>query len=86
MEEQTTDHPLASPWEAWQADPMTRRYKQLLAKWRQSLLEQWARGQFSNDPVANAQALGQVALLNDLRKLTFTEFIEALEGNDDDEE
>ena len=67
----------------WLSHPVTQAHQEVLQKWRESLKEQWAAGNFqaaSRDEslLANVGALGQVTLLQDLIELDYDKLFEVL--------
>jgi hypothetical protein len=72
----------------WQAHPISQLHKDLLEVWAERLKEQWAAGQFQHEDtyqtaLANAQALGQVRLLQQLMELDHDSFEETFADPDD---
>lgn len=69
--------------QAWKADPTTRVIWEVLRKWKESLKDQWASGQFQTEDltrsaIATTGALAQVQLLDRLLELDQTEIEETL--------
>jgi len=61
-------------WEEWMASPATQAFRTALVVWRESLKEQWAQGGLV-EPIASAQGIAQVRLLDDLAKMTFDDYL-----------
>lgn len=82
MEER--EPPTEEEWENWLSLPTTRKYRKFLNQWRESLKEQWAKGQFTSQDreemvTANFQALAEVQVLNRLANLDYEEFLTTFE-------
>lgn len=63
----------------WLSHPVTRQYQAFLKKWQESLKDQWGGGAFQGtSPMvtfsANAQALGQFAILGQLQEVDYEKF------------
>lgn len=79
--------PSSEEFEGWWADPVTQAFREFLHKWETSLTDQWANGVFQGESSegthnANAQALGKVRVLRDLRELDYTQFEEAVQDDE----
>lgn len=78
--------PSEEEFQNWLLQPETRVFWDLLRRWKENLQDQWARGVFQEDSVeetamANANALGELNLLNQLLELSY----ENLKDSFDDE-
>lgn len=76
---------------AWKRDPVSQMFLRVLVAWRDELMQQWARGRFSGDTPqataeANANALGQVDLLQRMLAIDADQINAALGLDDDDQE
>ena len=79
--------PSEEAFNGWWAAPVTQAFREFLLKWETSLKDQWSQGSFQDESPevtqnANAQALGQVKILKDLRELDYLQFEEALKDDE----
>ena len=68
----------------WKTDPVTGAYLQVLAMWRQALMEQWASGGFlgnnaEEDALTGREMYGRCAMLHDLLELDLEQIRETVE-------
>lgn len=73
--------------EEWLHHPVTEAVWEFLRKWKGSLQDQWAAGQFQVDSpqetaARNAGALGQVTMINHVLELEYERFREVLEDDE----
>jgi hypothetical protein len=74
--------PAETEWATWQSLPTTLAHRELLRKWRQGLMEQWASGlfdgpKFAENSIRNAGAIAQIRLIEKLLDLKYEQLEEA---------
>lgn len=55
-------------YQQWMADPLTVRFHQFMRDYRQSLMDQWATGNYARE-MHNAQQVGRAMMLHELCEL-----------------
>jgi hypothetical protein len=76
-------------WEEWKLNPVTQALlHQFLPAAKQSLMDQWAAGQFQDETedctlARNAAALGQIELIDRLKELTLEDFNDTITEEED---
>lgn len=85
--QQANRPPTLEEFQAWLQDPTTQAVYLLMQRWEEALKDQWANKLFqrsnSNENImANADALGQLQVIQTFREMTFQQLTEGLTDRD----
>ena len=85
MLEQMAEQVEEQDYKDWLSLPVTRLYLQLLRAWKESIKDQWAKGNFEDNTIEgtaqmNASARGSVAILDQLLEMDYEQFNEGIDS------